>query len=158
MNCHWNQIFTTETRIGLLRQPGGAVSDQRSAASQRATTDGHNSSPHGGKASEVKVAGILHRFAAPADTTSLFVPLGTLDNSPPFQRWDQPGLNGPSPVRGDRSRCPRGVCLIENEAAAAERFCRPCRDSHRRQGVKLSIPPLKRWAIFGSPSGTKTRK
>lgn len=34
--------------------------------------------------------------------TMLIVPLGTLDNGPPFQRWGTMQLSNPSPVRDER--------------------------------------------------------
>jgi hypothetical protein len=69
-------------------------------------------------------------------------PVRSKEYSPPFQRWDSGRRKMSSPVRDGRDRlfhptfsfAPRGAWKIYESV----------------------YPPLKRWAIFGRPYGTKT--
>ncbi len=78
----------------------------------------------------------------------LFVPSGTADNSPPFQRWETPSCQAPAPSGA-----------TENAAHAPS-------DSRRSRGsvvpdgtgrfVGGAVPPLKRWAMIGCPCRDKS--
>ncbi len=73
----------------------------------------------------------------------LFVPSGTPDNSPPFQRWGTPSCLAPAPS---------GASEI---AAHAPGDTRRPRGSVVPDGTDWfdgrAVPPLKRWAIVGCP-------
>ena len=76
-----------------------------------------------------------------------FVPSGTPDNSPPFQRWVSIPDEPTSPDRdGRRLRKPRR--WPRRRGATDAGFCRPCRGC---DFGRLANPPMNRWAIFGCP-------
>ena len=70
----------------------------------------------------------------------IFVPAGTPDNSPPFQRWDRDS-NQRSPVRGDRRfEIGPNTRTLGSFVPGGTEPSRGCDD-----------PPLKRWAIVNRP-------
>src|SRR6266446_7006884 len=67
-------------------------------------------------------------------------PEGALENSPAIYRWVFVPQNRLSPVGA------------KENLRQHKRICRPCRDSF---GFWVRYPPINRWAIVESPSGTK---
>ena len=76
----------------------------------------------------------------PEEETRCIVPPGTVDSSPPFQRWDKPRSIVPPSPGGT------------TETLSEDVFQPSLRDWIWKKG--RVFPPLKCWAIVRCPSGT----
>ena len=83
--------------------------------------------------------------------TPLFVPAGTPDSSPPFQRWECDHDEPPSPVRDGRSLRKPEPLGSSSEDTVRDSVA-PIGAANREQ---LVVTPLNRWAIVGCPCRDK---